>query len=73
LAYYLSLTAFEILAVRLKLPPFLAGWGPNLLFGALGIYLLIKAANETPFKLSIWLIEGMDTIKQKWKRIFEDV
>jgi lipopolysaccharide export system permease protein len=73
LAYYLSLTAFEITAVRFKLPPFLAGWGPNLLFGALGIYLLIKVAHETPFKLSIWLIEGMDTIKQKWKRLFEDV
>jgi lipopolysaccharide export system permease protein len=73
LAYYLSLTAFEILAVRLKLPAFLAGWAPNFLFGSLGIYLLIKAANETPFKLSIWLIEVMDAIQRKWKRLFEDV
>ena len=73
LAYYISLTAFEILAVRLKLPAFLAGWAPNFLFGSLGIYLLIKAANETPFKLSIWLIEVMDAIQRKWKRLFEDV
>jgi lipopolysaccharide export system permease protein len=73
LAYYISLIAFEILALRLKLPTFLAGWAPNLLFGGLGIYLLIKAANETPFKLSIWLIELMDAIQRKWKRLFEDV
>ena len=73
LAYYISLTTFEILTLRLKLPPFLAGWAPNLLFGGLGIYLLIKAANETPFKLSIWLVEGMDAIQRKWKRLFEDV
>jgi lipopolysaccharide export system permease protein len=73
LAYYISLTTFEILTLRLKLPAFLAGWAPNLLFGSLGIYLLIKAANETPFKLSIWLVEGMDAIQRKWKRLFEDV
>jgi lipopolysaccharide export system permease protein len=73
LVYYISLTTFEILTLRFKLPAFVAGWAPNLLFGGLGIYLLIKAANETPFKLSIWLVEGMDAIQRKWKRLFEDV
>ncbi len=73
LAYYISLTTFEILTLRFKLPAFVAGWAPNLLIGGLGIYLLIKAANETPFKLSIWLVEGMDAIQRKWKRLFEDV
>jgi lipopolysaccharide export system permease protein len=73
LAYYISLIAFEILAVRRTIPTFLAGWAPNFLFGGLGIYLLIKTANETPFKLSIWLTEAIDVIQRKWKGLFEDV
>jgi lipopolysaccharide export system permease protein len=73
LTYYISLTAFEILAVRRTIPVFLAGWAPNFLFGGLGAYLLIKAANETPSKLSVWVIEVMDKIQHKWKGLFKDV
>jgi hypothetical protein len=73
LAYYISLTASEILAVRHTIPAFLAGWAPNLLFGGLGIYLLIKTAKESPFKPSIWLNEAIDTIQRKWRGLVEDV
>jgi lipopolysaccharide export system permease protein len=73
LAYYISLTASEILAVRHTIPAFLAGWAPNFLFGGLGIYLLIKAAKESPFKPSIWLNETIDTIQRKWRGLVEDV
>ncbi len=73
LTYYISLTASEIFAVRHTIPAFLAGWAPNFLFGGLGIYLLIKTANESPFKLSVWLIEAIDFIHRKWKGIFENV
>ena len=72
LAYYISLTASEILAVRQSIPPFLAGWAPNFLFGGLGIYLLIKTANESPFKLSVWLIEGLEGLQRKWKGLVDD-
>jgi hypothetical protein len=51
----------------------LAGWTPNLLFGILGIYLLIKAANESPFKPAVWLIEALDTLQKKWKGLLDDV
>lgn len=68
LAYYISLTAFEILAMRKTIPPFLAGWAPNLLFGVFGIYLLIKSARESPFKPILWLTEGLDILQQKRKR-----
>ncbi len=73
LAYYISLTASELLALRKTLPPFLAGWTPNLIFFGLGVYLLVKAANESPFKPLIWLNEGLDFIQRKWKGLLKDV
>ena len=73
LSYYISLTASEILAVRHTVPAFLAGWAPNFLFGGLGVYLLIKAANESPFKLSVWVIEGIDAAQRKWRGLFNNV
>jgi lipopolysaccharide export system permease protein len=73
LAYYISLTAFEILAMHHTIPAFLAGWAPNFLFGGLGLYLLIKAAKESPFKPSLWLNKTIDWVQQKWKGSFTDV
>jgi len=73
LAYYISLTGSEILALRHTIPPYLAGWAPNVIFGGLGIYLLIKTAKESPFKPVAWLTEAFDFIQRKWKGLFEDV
>jgi len=73
LAYYVALTASEILAVRKIIPAFSAGWTPNVLFLGLGIYLLVKAARESPFKPIALLTEALDLIQRKWKRFFEDV
>jgi len=73
LTYYISLTASEILAMKKTLPPFLAGWAPNFLFFGLGVYLLVKAANESPFKPLLWLNEGLDFIQRKWKGLLKDV
>ncbi len=73
LAYYISLSASEILALQKTLPPFLAGWASNFLFGGLGLYLLVRAANESPFKPAIWLNETLDLVQQKWKGLFKDV
>jgi len=72
LGYYMSLTASEILAIRKVIPPFLAGWMPNFLFTGLGVYVLVKAANESPFKPLIWLSEGLEFIQKKWKGLFEE-
>jgi lipopolysaccharide export system permease protein len=73
LAYYVSLTASEIFAIKKTIPPFLAGWAPNILFGVFGIYLLIKASKESPFKPLVWVTEAFDFIQRKWKGLFEDV
>jgi lipopolysaccharide export system permease protein len=69
LAYYVSLIAFGMLAVRKIVPPFFAGWFPTVMFGSLGIYLLIKAANESPFKPAVWVIEGLDLLQKKWRKV----
>jgi lipopolysaccharide export system permease protein len=73
LSYYISLTASEILALGHTIPPFLAGWAPNFLFGGLAVYLLIKTAKESPFKPMIWLNKAIDITQQKWKGHFGDV
>jgi lipopolysaccharide export system permease protein len=67
LGYYMSLTVSDMLAIRKMIPPFLAGWMPNLLFSSLGLYLLIKAAKESPFKPLVWLTEGVDFLQRKGK------
>jgi len=73
LSYYIALTASEMFAVRRTIPPFLAGWAPNILFGSFGIYLLVKAANDSPLGPSLWLNQLLDFIQEKWRRIFENV
>jgi len=73
LAYYMSLIFFEGLGTGKTLSPFWAGWAPNFIFGALGVYLLIKATRESPFMPAVWVMEGLDLIQQKWKKAFEDV
>ena len=73
LGYYVSLIAFEMLAVKKTLPSFLAGWSSTFMFGSLGIYLLIKAANESPFKPAVWVIEGLDLLQKKWRRLSNNV
>jgi lipopolysaccharide export system permease protein len=70
LAYYVSLIAFGMLAVRKIISPFWAGWLPTMMFGCLGIYLLIKAANESPFKPAMWVIEVVDFLQKIWKKGF---
>jgi lipopolysaccharide export LptBFGC system permease protein LptF len=68
LIYYIFVMAFESLAMNKTIPPYLAGIAPTFLFGCLGIYLLIKASKESPFKPAVWLIEGIDGLQRKWKR-----
>ena len=70
LAYYISLAAAEIFAAHRTISPLLAGWIPNFLFGGLGVYLLVKAGRESPFKPLVWLNTAVDVIQEKWKGLF---
>ena len=60
-----------MLAVRGAIPAFMAGWAPTFLFAGLGIYLLVKAANDSPFKPMVWLTEGIDKLQYKWKELID--
>jgi LPS export ABC transporter permease LptF/LPS export ABC transporter permease LptG len=48
LFYYVFLTIGEQLGDAGRLPPWLAMWGPNLLVGLLGVYLLWTSVKERP-------------------------
>jgi lipopolysaccharide export system permease protein len=73
LAYYVSLSFFEVIALRKEISPFLGGWMPNFLFGGFGLYLFIKTAKESPFKPLIWLNDGLDAIQRKWRGLVDHV
>jgi lipopolysaccharide export system permease protein len=73
IGYYISLSASEILAVRRLIPASLAGWSSNLVFGGLGILLLVMAAKGLPFRPLVWLSETLDTIQDKLKEFFKNV
>lgn len=69
LAYYIALTASEIFAMRKDIPPIWAGWMPNILFGALGIFLLVKATKESPIKPLLWIAERVQIFQEKGERV----
>jgi lipopolysaccharide export system permease protein len=71
LGYYISLSAGDMLAMRRAMPPYLAGWTPTLLFGALGAYLLFKAANDSPFRPMVWLSEEVEKLQHRWKGLVD--
>ena len=52
LCYYIALSGFDTLGEKALLPPFLSGWGPNLLFLLAGGYLFVKTAAEEPLPLA---------------------
>ena len=69
LGYYILLTSAETLAFNGTLPPLIASWTPNLVLIAIGIYLLVKTANESPIQILQWLGEIMDSITLKVKKL----
>jgi lipopolysaccharide export system permease protein len=72
LGYYIALTTFEMFAMRKIIPPFVACWAPNLLFGSLGVYLLVMAAREASFKPLLWIVETMDLVQRKVKALVDN-
>ena len=66
LVYYLMTSAGTSLAERGVILLEVGMWFPNAVFLALGIYLLIKATNESPVLPMVWLNKGVDKLRQKW-------
>jgi lipopolysaccharide export system permease protein len=53
--YYIMLTVGEGLGDEGKIHPLLAMWLPNLILSIVGLYLVVKTANEYPFKISSFI------------------
>lgn len=71
LAYYLVLTSLEGAAGRQQVPPWLAVWGPSLLFAAAGAGLLTATLREwrLPHSRLAWDAAGAvrETLRQWWR------
>lgn len=48
LLYYLMLSAGKVFGEAGKYPPLIGMWAPNIIMGSIGLYLLIRSANEKP-------------------------
>lgn len=66
LVYYFLTNAGTSLAERGILPLEVGMWAPNAIFLGLGIYLLIKAAKESPVLLFVWLNERIERLRKGW-------
>ena len=73
LLYYVLYCLGKNLGVSGIISPFLAAWMPNILFGALGAYLFVKTAQESPLLIPSWLDKGMEFLRGKWKRFFREM
>jgi lipopolysaccharide export system permease protein len=73
LGYYVLLTSAETLAYNGTIPPLIASWTPNFVLIAIGIYLLVKTANESPIQILQWLGEIMDSITLKIKKLSKTI
>ncbi|QXE90636.1 LPS export ABC transporter permease LptF [Geomonas subterranea] len=62
LCYYVALSGFGALGEKSVLPPFLSGWGPNLIFLLAGGYLFVKTAAEEPLPLTTLYRSAKDAV-----------
>jgi lipopolysaccharide export system permease protein len=70
LVYYLLTNAGTSLAERGVLLLEVGMWAANAIFLGLGIYLLIKAANESPVLLMVWLSRGVKKLRKGWDHLW---
>jgi lipopolysaccharide export system permease protein len=73
LFYYVLYCLGKDLGVSGIISPFMAAWVPNILFGALGIYLMVKTARESPLWILSWIDKGLEFLKEQWKRFSREM
>jgi lipopolysaccharide export LptBFGC system permease protein LptF len=73
LFYYVLYCFGKNLGTSGIISPSLAAWFPNIILGALGVYLLVKTARESP----LWILtlgdKGMEFLREKWKKISREM
>jgi lipopolysaccharide export system permease protein len=67
LLYYVLYCLGKDLGASGIISPPLAAWLPNIILGALGVYLLVKTARESPIRILTWGDKGMEFLRGKWK------
>ena len=55
LLYYLMLAAVRVFGETGAYPPMIGMWVPNIVMGGLGLFLLVRIANERPIKINAFL------------------
>jgi lipopolysaccharide export system permease protein len=73
LLYYVLFCLGKDLGASGIISPPLAAWLPNILFGALGIYLFVKTARESSLRILTWADKGIGFLREKWKRFFREM
>jgi len=73
LFYYILYCLGKNLGVSGIISPSLAAWFPNITLGALGVYLLVKTARESPLRILTWGDKGMEWLREKWKKFSREM
>ena len=68
LFYYILLISAESLGKSGNIPPLVSMWMPNILMGALGIYLFVNAARESTPIIVVWLNQLISNLSPLIKR-----
>jgi len=64
LVYYLMLSAGLVFGEAGLYPPVIGMWMPNIIMGGLGLFLLIKTANDRPIEIFISMNRLLNTLAQ---------
>jgi LPS export ABC transporter permease LptG len=67
-AYYLLITSLESAALRTRLPAALAIWTPNLLFGLVGVGLMVMVARDIRWRGPRWIWSIVERPGAWWRR-----
>ncbi len=66
LIYYMLLLCGEALGETGKLSPIIGVWAPNLIFGAAGVYIFIRATKEKPLTFDVYYNMLLKKLAVKW-------
>ena len=66
LIYYMLLLCGEALGETGKLSPIIGVWAPNLIFGAAGVYIFIRATKEKPLRFDAYYNILLKKLAVKW-------
>jgi lipopolysaccharide export system permease protein len=71
LLYYIIISIGEVMVKSALIPAIVGAWLANVILIALGIYLFIKAAHETPIRVLTWLGDILDRLYQFFREQVE--